>query len=72
MARTDREAIELALLSVMPVQQPKICHIHDTIRLEELMISEALLPQAKHVPHLEVLSELQPLSFDGDGRLQWL
>jgi hypothetical protein len=71
-APTDREAIELALMSVMPVEQPRICHIHDTMRLEEMMISEALLPQARQLPDIEVVSDPQPPSFDRAGRLQWL
>jgi hypothetical protein len=71
-AETDREALQLALESVMPVQQPRLCHIHDTSQLAEMMVSEALLPLAAQDPTIEVLSELQPLRFDAQGRLQWL
>lgn len=71
-AETDREAVEMALGSVMPVAQPRICHIHDTSRLEEMMISEALLPFATQEPNIEVLSDPQPAPYDADGRLQWL
>ncbi|HLW02920.1 MAG TPA: hypothetical protein VKT82_29970 [Ktedonobacterales bacterium] len=71
-AETDREALELALGAVMPSGAPGICHIHDTSRLEEMMVSEALLPLAKQLPNIEVLTELQPPPFDQQGRLQWL
>jgi hypothetical protein len=71
-APTDRAAIELALASVAPCPAPKLCHIRDTSRLEELMVSEALLPLARQLPNLEVLTDLQPLQFDEQGRLAWL
>jgi hypothetical protein len=71
-AETDREAVELALGSIQPSNAPRVCHIHDTSRLEEMMVSEALLPLAKQLPNIEVLTELQPPPFDKEGRLQWL
>lgn len=71
-AGTDREALELALGAIMPSGAPRVCHIHDTSRLEEMMVSEAVFPLAKQLPNIEVLSELQPPPFDKEGRLQWL
>ncbi len=71
-AETDREALELALEAIMPSGAPRVCHIHDTSRLEEMMVSEALFPLAKQLPNMEVLTELQPPPFDHEGRLQWL
>jgi hypothetical protein len=71
-AKTDREALELALGSIQPMDQPRVCHIHDTSRLEEMMVSEALFPLAKQLPNMEVLTDLQPPPFDQEGRLQWL
>ena len=71
-AETDREALEVALGSIQPAGQPRVCHIHDTSRLEEMMVSEALFPLAKQLPNIEVLSDLQPPPFDKEGRLQWL
>jgi hypothetical protein len=71
-AETDREALELALGSVMPSGAPRVCHIHDTSRLEEIMVSEALFPLAKQLPNIEILTELQPSPFDQEGRLRWL
>jgi hypothetical protein len=71
-AETDREALELALASVMPADAPRVCHIRDTSRLEEMMVSEALLPLASQLPNVEVLSDLQSPPFDESGVLQWL
>ncbi len=70
-ASTDREAVELALMSVMPCPAPRICHIRDTGRLEEMLVSEALLPLARQLPGIEVFAELQPPPFDQHGRLTW-
>lgn len=71
-AESDREAIEMALGTVMPNDQPRLCHIHDTSRLEELMVSEALLPEARNKPNLRVETDPQPMRFDREGHLQWL
>ncbi|MHB8620385.1 MAG: hypothetical protein ACYDAG_12575 [Chloroflexota bacterium] len=69
---TDREALEIALGSIMPSAAPRICHIHDTSRQEEMMISEALLPLAQQLPNIEILTGLQPAPFNDEGRLAWL
>ena len=69
---TDREALEIALGSVMPCPAPRVCCIHDTSRLEEMMISEALLPLAQQLPNIEILTGLQPAPFDAEGWLAWL
>lgn len=71
-AETDREALELALGAIMPTDAPRVCHIHDTSRLEEMMVSEAIFPLAKQLPNIQVLTELQPPPFDQEGRLRWL
>ncbi len=71
-AETDREALELALMSIMPSDAPRVCHIRDTSRLEEMMVSEALLPLARQLPNIEVLSELQPAPFEDGGQLVWM
>ena len=71
-AATDREALQLALMSLMPCAAPRVCHIHDTSRLEEMMVSEALLPLAQQFPNIEVLSDLQPAPFDESGKLVWI
>jgi hypothetical protein len=71
-AETDREAVELAVMSIMPCDAPRICFIRDTSRLADIMISEALLPLARQLPNMEVVSALMPAPFDTTGRLQWI
>ncbi len=70
-AENDREAIELALASVMPYKAPRVCHVRDTSRLYELLISEALLPEAYQLANVEIVSEPRPYRFDDEGRFIW-
>jgi hypothetical protein len=56
----------------MPCDAPRVCHIHDTSRLEEMMVSEELLPLVQQLPNIEVLSDLQPAPFDESGSLVWI
>ena len=65
---TDREAIETAVGEVSP-DQVRLVRIKNTLHLEELEISEALLPQAKEVG-LTVVAGPRSLEFDGTGRIR--
>jgi hypothetical protein len=65
---TDREAIEVAV-GETPPGEVRFVRIKDTLHLEELEISEALLPEAKKAG-LAVVRGPQPLSFDEAGRLR--
>ncbi len=65
---TDREAIEVAV-GETPLDEVRLVRIKNTLHLEELDISEALLPQAKQAG-LTVVREAQPLLFDTAGRLR--
>jgi len=65
---TDREAIETAMGEVPP-DQVRLVRIKNTLHLEELEISEALLPQAKEVG-LTVVAGSRSLEFDGTGRIR--
>jgi hypothetical protein len=62
---TDREAIETAVGEVPP-DQVRLVRIKNTLHLEELEISEALLPQAKEIG-LTVVAGPRSLEFDGTG-----
>jgi hypothetical protein len=64
---TDREAIEVAV-GETPPEQVRLVRIKNTLHLEELEISAALLPEAK-VAGLEVIGEARPLQFDATGRI---
>jgi hypothetical protein len=64
---TDREAVEAAV-GDMSSDEIRLVRIKDTLHLEELEISEALLPEARKLG-LTILGEARPLSFDDTGRI---
>jgi hypothetical protein len=65
---TDREAIEVAV-GETPTDQARLVRIKNTLHLEELEISEALLPEARKAG-LTIAREPHPLAFDATGRLK--
>ncbi len=65
---TDREAIEVAMGETQP-EQVRLVRIKNTLHLEELEISEALLSEAKKV-RLAVVRGRQALAFDEAGRVR--
>lgn len=66
----DREAI-LAALRTCPrrPEGPLVAHIRDTLSLEHIALSEALLAPARKVSRLEILGEPVPMRFEDGG---WL
>jgi len=64
---TDREAIEAAV-GETPLESVRFVRIRDTLHLEELEISEALVPEARKLG-LTVISDPHPLAFDATGRI---
>jgi hypothetical protein len=65
----DREAIEVALKSAGSNGAPRMVYIRNTLELGEMLISEALLPEAAAIDTIDVLEDPRPLSFDGRGNL---
>jgi hypothetical protein len=65
---SDREAVETAV-GATPPDQVRLVRIKDTLHLEELEISPALLPEARQAG-LAVVDEARPLEFDEAGRLR--
>jgi hypothetical protein len=68
---TDREAVEAALGTIGLVQpaEARIVRIRNTLLLEELDISEALVPEVTSRDTMEILWGPKPLSFDPSGGL---
>jgi hypothetical protein len=67
----DREAISAALRTCRRRPEgPLVAHIRDTLALEHLQLSEALLPEAERLQRLEVLGRPQALRFDAGGWLE--
>ncbi|UFJ41410.1 nickel-dependent lactate racemase [Brevibacillus humidisoli] len=67
----DREALTVALRANWGIEpdQAKIVRIPNTLHLEYLYVSEALLPIVAELPHVEVLGEPEEFSFDEAGYL---
>ncbi len=67
----DREAVEAALgtIGLVKPEEARIVRIKNTLLLEELDVSEALLAEVKPRDNLEILWEPKPLTFDSTGTL---
>jgi hypothetical protein len=68
---TDREAVEAALgtIGLVKPEEARIVRIQNTLLLEELDVSEALLPEVKQRDTLEILWGPKPLMSDSTGEL---
>lgn len=68
---TDREAIEIALDSIglTAPEAAKVARIKNTLELEELYASEALLAEVEADPHLEIVGGPRLMAFDDAGGL---
>jgi hypothetical protein len=69
---TDREAIETAIKYLLPPTAPediKLIRIKDTLTLDQMLISEAVLRQLRGQDGFEVLEESLEIVFDESGTL---
>ena len=68
---TDREAVEAALQTIGTVEPSKarVAHIRNTLELDTIAVSEALLPEISDHPQFAVTGSPSPLSFDTTGAL---
>jgi hypothetical protein len=69
--QSDKDAIQACLkyCGDNDKDNPRVVRIQDTLHLEEIWISEALLDEARENPMIEVLEEVKELPFDKDGNL---
>ena len=69
--QSDKQAIAACLryCAGNDPQNPKVVRISDTMHLEQIWVSEALLKEAEINPWVEILSEPQEFSFDPYGNL---
>lgn len=67
----DKLAIQAALKTLTQVDRERIrmVYLKNTLSLETIMVSEALLDQVQGRDDMEILEQPHPLSFDGDGQL---
>jgi hypothetical protein len=65
----DQEALYVALRSNWGInpKDARIMRIPNTLHLEYLFVSEALLPEMKELKHVEIIGEPQDISFDQNG-----
>lgn len=68
---TDREVLERALLTIGLVapENAKIVHIRNTLALDVMMVSDALLAEVNANDQLEVLDTPEHMAFDEEGNL---
>jgi hypothetical protein len=68
---TDREAVEAALgtIGLVKPEEARIVRIQNTLLLEDLDVSAALLSEVKQRDTLEILWGPKPLMFDSTGGL---
>ena len=70
--KNDETAIKTAIFSSVHADKanPRIVRIKNTSHIEEILISEALLEEAKKNSRIEILEQPRPLAFDGNGNLR--
>jgi hypothetical protein len=66
---SDKEALAAALRANWgtPEEQARIVRIPNTLQLEYLYVSEALLPEIVSLPNVEVIGQAEEMNFDGEG-----
>jgi hypothetical protein len=67
----DRQVLE-AVFRTLPESDPlkvRIVHIENTLRLEEMYISEALIPEAKKIKNVSIIGTPEVMKFDEEGNL---
>lgn len=70
-AHSDKACIQIALKTCNYIDRnhPRIVHIKDTMHLEEIEISEAMLEEARANEHVRVIGEASDWLFDENGNL---
>jgi hypothetical protein len=68
---TEKETIEMAIASLgrVAAKDLRLMIIPNTLHLENLFVSEALVPELKAAANIELASESVELKFDGDHNL---
>lgn len=70
-AHTDQHAIQLAVRICNEIDKanPRIVRIENTMELGHIWVSEALVPEVKAHPNMELDGELEPWNFNENGNL---
>jgi hypothetical protein len=69
---SDREVLEAALriIGTRAPEQARIVHIRNTLKVEEVEVSEPCLEMPRGLVEFSVAGKPQPISFDAEGNLQ--
>jgi hypothetical protein len=69
--KTDQEAIATALTTVGPIEpwEARVIRIKNTLEMEELQVSEALLDELKGRSEIMPIGGLEEMTFDAEGNL---
>jgi hypothetical protein len=69
--KTDQEAIATALTTVGPIEpwEARVIRIKNTLEMEELQVSEALLDELKGRSEITPIGGLEEMTFDAEGNL---
>jgi hypothetical protein len=69
MMSSDLRAVQCAIktCNAPEIDRPRIVRVPNTLHLGTLMISEALLPEARENPRIEVMGEPEDWAFDAGG-----
>jgi hypothetical protein len=69
--KTDREAVTTALTTVGPIEpwEARVIRIKNTLEMEEIQISEALMDELKGRNDITVIGGLEEMPFDAMGHL---
>lgn len=68
---TDREAVDFALATAGPLasDEVRLVRIRNTMVLDEMWVSEGLVPEARGKSGLEILTQAHEMNFDASGNL---
>ncbi|MDR1732703.1 MAG: DUF362 domain-containing protein [Synergistaceae bacterium] len=71
-ARTERDAVAVALQTCTGNKEapPRLVYIKNTLEIEEIYVSEGLLPHVEKHPRLSVTGEGREMRFDEEGSLK--
>jgi len=69
--KNDKTAIQAAIHCSIGIDKsrPKIVRIKNSAHIEEILISEALVEEAKAHPKMRILEEPRELVFNAEGNL---
>lgn len=68
----DREAIGIAIRTSGGAAAPgevRLVRAHSTLRLDEMLVSEAMVPEVRANSRLDIVGDLEPMRFGPDGTL---